>query len=88
MNSTLPTFINQSKPARDFQPGWIVRYPKSKNELLANTQATKSYHRYMVVKALGMCAYGYRFWVRDLDSAELKQQGFGSQTMWVVEGKE
>lgn len=85
MISTLPSYAAQSQRAQDFKVGDVVHYPKSKQELLANTKASRSYHRYQIVKSLGMCAYGYRFWVRDLDSAELKQQGFGSQTMWVIE---
>lgn len=85
MNNTLPSYAKDCKPAKSFAVDDVIICQKSKQELLANTASSRSFHRYMIVKCLGIGCYGYKFWVRDLDSAELKQQGFGSQILWIIE---
>ncbi len=73
-------YIGLTKPARDFRRNDIIRYPKPRHE-----HGGLSYRRYRIVEYIGIGRYGYDYKVEDLETKEVKWQGFGSQTRWIVE---
>lgn len=79
MNNTLPAHFKHSKPARDFKPGDVIRYPKP--------VAIGGFYRFQIVEYIGIGRYGYDYKVIDLATSEPLTRGFGSQTKWEYEGE-